>query len=108
VRSEKCSRNVAVDDLDHDQIAAVGHDVVGSSLHICVLVGLPSQIILGQDGVGSLGGLLGDGLDGLGAIDGFLRAHGRGQAVYMVLATTAQITVEERSVRRLKPVHVDL
>lgn len=107
VPSEECSRNVAVNDLDEDQIAAVGYDVEGSSLHIGILVGLPSQILLGQNGVGSLGGLLGDGLDGLGAIDGFLRAHGRGQAVDLVLATIAHI-MEERSVRRLKPVHDDL
>lgn len=105
IRSEECSRNVAVDDLNHDQIAAVGHDVEGSSLDICVLVGLPFQLVLGENGVGSLlAGLLGDGLDGFGAIDGFLRAHGRGQAVEE-LATTAHTTVEKWSVRRLKPVH---
>jgi hypothetical protein len=105
--SEECSRNVVVDDLDHDQITAVGHDVKGGSLHIGVLVGLPSQILLGQDGVGGLAGLLGDGLDGFGAIDGFLRADGRGQAVDLELATTAHTSVEEQSSRRLKPVHGD-
>lgn len=72
-----CSRNVAVDDLDHEQVPVVGHDVEGLGLHIGVLVSLPALLVLGQDGVRSLGGLLGDRLDGLGAIDGLLRADGR-------------------------------
>lgn len=72
-----CSRNVAVDDLDHEQVSVISHDVESLSLDIGVLVGLPAQLILGQDGVGSLAGLLSDGLDGLGAIDGLLRADGR-------------------------------
>lgn len=104
MRLEECSRNVAVDDLDHNQIATVSHDVEGSSLNIGVLVSLPFQGVLGQDSVGSLAGLLGDGLNGFGAIDGLLRAHGRGQAVEE-LATTAHTSVEKWSVRRLKPVH---
>lgn len=74
---ELCSRNVAVDDLDHEQVSVVGHDVEGLSLDIGVLVRLPAQVVLGQDSVRSLAGLLSNRLDGLGAIDGLLRADGR-------------------------------
>lgn len=73
------SRNVAVDDLDHDQRPVVSHDVEGLSLHIGVLVSLPAQVILRHDRKGRLSGLLGDRLNGLGPIDGLLRAHGRRQ-----------------------------
>lgn len=70
-------RNVAVDQLDHNQCTVVGHDVEGLGFDIGVLVGLPAQIILGEDSVRGLLSLLGDRLDGIRAIDGFLRTHGR-------------------------------
>lgn len=73
----ECSRNVAVDDLDHDQCPVVGHDVEGLSLNIGILVRFPAQVIPGHEGIGGLDRLLGDRLDGLGAIDGLLRANGR-------------------------------
>lgn len=74
------SRNVAVDHLNENQGPVVCHDVESLCLHIRVLVCLPSQVVLGQDGVGSLSGLLSDRLDGLGAVDRLLRAHRRGEA----------------------------
>ena len=75
------SHDVAVDDLDHDQGAIVGHDIKGLGLHIGILVGAPPKVILGELRVGYLLrlGLLGDGSDGVGAIDGFLSACDTGE-----------------------------
>lgn len=70
-------RNIAVDDLNHNQRPVVSHDVEGLGFDVGVLVGLPAQMILAQDGEGSLLSLFRDRLDGIGAIDGLLRAHGR-------------------------------
>lgn len=71
---KKASRDVAIDNLDHCKSALVGHDIEGLSLDAGILVCPPFQIVLGQFGVGGGLGLFGDGLDGVGAIDGFLRA----------------------------------
>lgn len=75
------SRNVAVDDLNHDQCPVVGHDVEGLSLDVGVLVRLPLQVLFGQDGIGGFRSLSGNRLNGLGAIDGLFRANGRGETV---------------------------
>lgn len=71
------SRNVAVDDLNEDQVTIVRHDVKGLGLDIGKLLSLPFQVLLGHNRVRSLGGLLGNRLDRLRAIDGLLRAHRR-------------------------------
>jgi hypothetical protein len=79
------SRNVAVDDLHHDQIATVGHDIKGLSLNIGILISAPPQVVLGQLGIGGLLGLLGDRLNGLGAIDGLLSARNTCEATYSMV-----------------------
>lgn len=73
------SRNVAVDHLDEDQGPVISHDVESLSLHIGVLVGLPFQVLLGEDSVRGFGSLLSDRLNGFRAVDRFLRAHRRGE-----------------------------
>ena len=73
--------DVAVDDLNHDQSAVVGHDIEGLSLDIGILIGTPPQILPGQFGITSSLGLLSDRLDGLGAIDRFLSASYTGQTM---------------------------
>lgn len=85
-------RNVAVDQLNHDQCSVVSHDVEGLGLDVGVLVGLPAQIILGQDSVGGLLSLLGDRLDGIRAIDGLLRTHGRRKtAAYILISCPTKL-----------------
>lgn len=69
------SRDVGVDDLHHHHSAIVGHHVEGLSLNIGILIGTPPQVVLGQLGIRGLLSLLGDRLNGLGAIDGLLSAR---------------------------------
>lgn len=77
----KDSRNVAVDQLDHNQGPIVGHDVKGLSLDIGILIRLPFQVLFRQLGVRSVRSLPGDRLDRLRAIDRLLRANGRRETV---------------------------
>lgn len=65
-------RNVVVDDLQKRQIAIVTHSVKGLRLDRGVLRSLPFHILLLQLCVRSGLGLLGNGLDGLRAVDGLL------------------------------------
>jgi hypothetical protein len=73
------SRNVAVDDLNHADVAAVGDEVPGLSLDTGRVDCVPLHVISGQLGVGLCLCLLADGLDGRGAIDGLLGAGDVGQ-----------------------------
>lgn len=91
------SRNIAVDDLNHDQSAVVGHDVKGLCLHIGVLVRLPSQHVLVEDSVGGLCSLLGDRSDRLGAVDRFLRAHRSRETVIWISLTPTNTSATSKS-----------
>lgn len=73
-------RNVAVDDLNHGQLAIVGHHIEGLRLDIRVLVGTPAQVVPGEHSVGDLFGLLGNRADGVGTVFGLLGASNSGQA----------------------------
>ena len=76
IAGEPDSRDVAVNDLGHDQSAVVGHDGKGLGLDIGVLVGAPAQVVLVQLGIGSAFGLTGNGANGAGAVFGLLSANG--------------------------------
>ena len=71
--------NVVVDDLQEANVAGVGHEVEGLRLDIGVVDDLPLEVLLGQLGVGRVAGVLADGLDGLGAVLGLLRAGNDGK-----------------------------
>lgn len=72
-------RNVAVDDLAHGNVAIIGKEVEALRLDIGRVHLLPLEVLTGELGVGRLGRLLGDGLDGRGPIDGLLGAGDVGQ-----------------------------
>lgn len=75
-----CSRDIAVDDLCKGNMATVCDEVEGLRLYTRRAQSLPFQVFLCDLSVGDLVGGL-DGLDGSGAIDGFLRPGDIGQAV---------------------------
>jgi hypothetical protein len=92
------SRNIAVDDLNHADVAAVGHEVPGLSLDTGRVDCDPLHVIPGQLGVGLGLCLLADGLDGRGSIDGLLGAGDIGQpelqsAAGISVFVSAQLTV---------------
>lgn len=60
-------------------MAAVGSEVERLRLDAGRVHGNPLQVIFLELGVGRLGGLLGDWLDGFGAIDGLLGAGDVGE-----------------------------
>jgi hypothetical protein len=97
------SRNVAVDDLNHADVAAVGHKVPGLSLDTGRVDCEPLHVISGQLGVGLGLCLLADGLDGRGSIDGLLGAGDVGQPEEQSAA--AMQSLFGRSLLLFRPVH---
>lgn len=97
------SRNVAVNDLDHANVAAVGHEVPGLSLDAGRVDCDPLHVILGQLGVGLGLCLLADGLDGRGSVDGLLGAGDIGQPALQSAA--AMQSLFGRSLLLFRPVH---
>lgn len=66
-------RHITIDDLGDSEVTGFGGEVEGLRLDVGRVQALPPEVVPGQLGVGSLLGLLCDGLDGSGAIDGLLR-----------------------------------
>lgn len=62
------AEDVAVDDLDEAELAFVAGHVEGLGLDVGGAHDFPAQVILGELGVGDILSLLGDGLNGLGAV----------------------------------------
>jgi hypothetical protein len=62
------SQDVAEDDLDEAELAAVGGHVEGLGLDVGRVHDLPAQVGAGELGEGHIFGLLLDGLDGFGAV----------------------------------------
>jgi hypothetical protein len=97
------SRNIAVDDLYHTDVAAVGHEVPGLSLDAGRVDCVPLHVIPGQLGVGLCLCLLANGLDGRGSIDGFLGAGNVGQPE--IESATDMQSLFRRSLLLFRPVH---
>jgi hypothetical protein len=97
------SRNVAVDDLDHADVAAVGHKVPGLSLDTGRVDCVTHHVIPGQLGVGLCLCLLADGLDSRGSIDGFLGAGDVGQPE--IQSAAGMQSLFGRSLLLFRPVH---
>jgi hypothetical protein len=98
------SRNVAVDDLNHADVAAVGHKVPGLSLDTGRVDCVPLHVVPGQLGVWLCLCLLANGLDGRGSIDGFLGAGDVGQPG-IESAADMQSSLFRRSLLLFRPVH---
>jgi hypothetical protein len=60
--------DIAVDGLDHGDTSAVGDDIKGLGLDVGAADDFPGEMVSGQFGEGGVFGLLGDGVDCLGAI----------------------------------------
>ena len=71
------SRDIAVDDLDHGKRTSISHDIKGLRLDTCIMMGLPFEVVLGGNGVRGCSCLLGNGMEGLRSVDGFLGAGDR-------------------------------
>jgi len=68
LRGRADTHDIAVDDLSHADLSLVADHVEGLGLDICAVYDLPRKILPLQLGVGNVLRLLGDGLDGIGAI----------------------------------------
>lgn len=88
-------RNVRVDNLGKSELATVRHEVEALRLDASRLHGGPFQVISGGYGIGSGLGLLGDRLDGLGAIDRLLGTGNIGQPRNKLLENCVQRMVHE-------------
>lgn len=73
-RESRSSRDVAVDDLTQPKVAVVRREVKGLRLDASRIHGHPFYIVLCNFRVRDGVCLPGDGLDGVGAIDGLLSA----------------------------------
>lgn len=100
---EQSSHDVAVNDLGHDESAIIGHNIKCLRLDIGIVIGPPTEVLLGQFGIGGRLGLLGNRPNGFGAIDGFLSAGNGGKTSEYV--SNSRRSMEAKDIRRLQPVH---
>jgi len=76
-------RDIAVDDLSHGDMTAICGDVEGLRLDTGVGKSSPFQVVPRQLGVRHGLGLLSDGVNGRGAIDGFLGSGDVGEPLWI-------------------------
>jgi hypothetical protein len=82
--NEKCIlRYVAIYDLKHNRVAIFGMKVEGLRLHARCIRRKPLEVGLCNLGEGRIALILAYGLDGFGAVLGFLGAGDVGQSMYM-------------------------
>lgn len=74
-------RHVAVDDLAHAHLAAIGREVEGLGLDKVAIDFLPLEVIALGLGVGCFFGLFGDGVESASAVNRLLSAGDVGQPV---------------------------
>ena len=78
-----CTEDIVVYDLEKANVASVRKEVKGLRLDVCVIQGLPFQVLLGQLGERRVACILPNRLDSLRTIDGLLGTGNCGQPARM-------------------------